>query len=177
MTWRILNPTGSEDSFHSHVHNVYTRIDYFLVDGKLLQYSSKYHNIIISDHCPVTFSLRLCDTPWQQGSWRFNPQLLTDSVFCEYINTHIDVFLETNSKPETAPSLLWEMLKAYLSGCIISFQASKRKHSKEEQLKLEDQIHKLDAENAQHPSKDKFNLILTLKYQLNKILRKNQSRL
>ncbi len=58
------------------------------------------------------------------------------------------VVLETNSKPETAPSLLWETLKAYLRGFIISFQASRRKHSKEEQLKLEDQIQKLDAENA-----------------------------
>lgn len=35
---------------------------------------------------------------------------------------------------------------------------------------MEDQIHKLDAENEQRPSKEKFNQILTLKYQLNKIL-------
>ena len=170
--WRISNPTGREYSFHSHVHNVYTRIDYFLIDGNLLQYSGnpKYHNIIISDHCPVTFSFRLSDTPRQQGSWRFNPQLLTDSVFCKYIKTHVNIFLETNNKPETAPSLLWETLKAYLRGCIISFQASRRKQNKEEQLKLEDQIQKLEAENAQYPSKDKYNQILTLKYQLNKIL-------
>lgn len=55
--WRISNFSGREYSFHSKVHNVYTRIDFFLVDGKLLPhaYNAKYHNIIISDHSPVTF--------------------------------------------------------------------------------------------------------------------------
>ncbi len=106
--WRISNPTGREYSFHSHVRNVYIRIDYFLVDGKILPYSgnAKYHNIIVSDNCQVTFSLTLCDTPHQQGNWRFNPQLLTDSMFCEYIKMHITVFTETNDKPKTALTLL-----------------------------------------------------------------------
>lgn len=49
--WRISNSSGREYSFHSKVHKVYTRIDFFLLDGKLLPYSyyAKYHNIIISD--------------------------------------------------------------------------------------------------------------------------------
>ena len=33
--WRISNATGREYSFNSKVHNVYTRINFFLVDGKL----------------------------------------------------------------------------------------------------------------------------------------------
>lgn len=47
--WRTFNSLGREYSFHSKVHNVYSRIYYFLVDGKMLPYSSnpKYHNIII----------------------------------------------------------------------------------------------------------------------------------
>ena len=61
------------------------------------------------------------------------------------------VYSEANDKPETTPALLWEAMKAYLRGCIISFQASKHKQSKIEQSKWEDQIHKLDAKNAQSP--------------------------
>lgn len=57
-------------------------------------------------HCPVTFSLRLCDIPLQQESCRFN--LLTDSVFCEYITTyvgitHITIFLEATTSLQLHP--------------------------------------------------------------------------
>ena len=82
--WRILNAAGREYSFHSRVHNVYTRIDFFLLDGKLLSGvdTAKYHNIIISDHCPVSVSLRLLEVSKTYRSWRFDPQLLTRKQFC-----------------------------------------------------------------------------------------------
>ena len=115
------------------------------------QLHSQYHITIISDHCPVTFSLRLGNTTRQQRSWRFTLQLINDSGFCDHTKTHIGVFIEANDKPETTPALLWEAMKAYLRGCIISFQASKHNQSKIEQSKWEDQIHKLDAKNAQSP--------------------------
>ena len=103
-----------------------------MIDGKLLPDSgnAKYHNIIYNIIIIYTFSVRLGNTTRQQRSWRFNPQLTNDSGFCDYIKTHIDIFIEANEKPETAPSLLWEAMKAYLRGCIISFHASKHKQSK-----------------------------------------------
>lgn len=60
-TWRTFNPSSREYSFHSKIHNVYSQIDHFPIDGKMLPYVSnpKYHNIIIFDHSPVTFSLEL----------------------------------------------------------------------------------------------------------------------
>lgn len=52
--WRISNATGKEYSFHSKVHNSYTRIDFFLVDKLMpFSYNAKYHNIIISNHSPT----------------------------------------------------------------------------------------------------------------------------
>lgn len=38
---RIFNPQDRAYSFHSNVHNVYTCIDYFLVDAKLMPLTSK----------------------------------------------------------------------------------------------------------------------------------------
>lgn len=170
--WRISNATGREYSFHSKVHNVYTRIDFFLVDGKLLplSYNAKYHNIIISDHSPVSFSLKLGENVPIQRSWRFNPQLTTDAKFCEYLESNIKIYFETNDKNDTSPTLLWEACKAYLRGCIISFQSSLKKRNKAIQLELEKEIHQLDIENAQQPSSEKHTKISTLKYKLNKIL-------
>lgn len=34
--WRAMNPSGRDYSFYSPVHNSYSRIDYFLVDARLI---------------------------------------------------------------------------------------------------------------------------------------------
>lgn len=176
--WRISNSSGREYSFHSKVHNVYTRIDFFLVDGKLLphSYNAKYHNIIISDHSPVSFMLKFPGGASNQRSWRFNPQLLTDTKFCDYLETHIKVFFETNDRDDVSPTLLWEAFKAYLRGCIISFQSSLKRGNRTAQLDLEKRINQLDRENAQQPSAEKYTEIAALKYKLNKILSDKISR-
>lgn len=59
--WRAMNPTGRDYSFYSPVHNSNSRIDYFLVDAKLIPstLNAKYHSIVISDHSPLTFSVCL----------------------------------------------------------------------------------------------------------------------
>lgn len=45
--WRVLYPTNRDYSFHSQVHNVYSRIDYFILDGKLLPRSVRLNIIIL----------------------------------------------------------------------------------------------------------------------------------
>ncbi len=49
----------------------------------------KYHDIVISDHCPVSVSLGLLETMNSCQPWRFNPQLLTKKWFCKYLETQI----------------------------------------------------------------------------------------
>lgn len=53
--WRIQHPDEREYSFFSSVHRSYSRIDFFLVDAKLIPIvaNSNYHNILISDHAPT----------------------------------------------------------------------------------------------------------------------------
>lgn len=99
--WWYFHPTGREYSFHSHVHNTYTRIDYFLVDARLLPHISnpKYHEILISDH-PHTFDLYLRELQIPFPLWRMDPQLFTDSDFCDYLRLQIKMFLEINDSPD-----------------------------------------------------------------------------
>ena len=147
--WRISNAAGKEYSFHPKVHNSYTRIDFFLVDGKLMpfSYNAKYRNIIISDHSPTSFSLHLGVKAPAQRNWRFNSQLITDKRFCEYMESNIKLFFESNDSENTSPTLLWEAFKAshnseraHLRGHIISFQSSLKKRNKAKQLELEEEI-------------------------------------
>lgn len=105
--WRLQHPSDRDYSFFSHVHKSYTRIDYFLVDAKLISNidHTKYHNILISDHCPVSLNLKLA-LPKQSYCWRFNPLLLADQVFINYMMAWFKEFLETNDTGEVSDSIL-----------------------------------------------------------------------
>ena len=57
--WRFKNPTLGEFSFFSTAHQTYSRIDFFLVDKKILPPVKlcRYDSIVISDHSPVIMEL------------------------------------------------------------------------------------------------------------------------
>lgn len=132
--------------------------------------NAKYHNIIISDHSPVTFSLELLEPGRNHKGWRLDPQLLNKKTFRDYLQNEINLFFETNDKDDVSPLLLWETFKAYIRGCIVSFQASGRRRSNLERSQLEAEILRLDSENAKQPSIQLHSKISSLKYKLNKLL-------
>ena len=57
--WRQQHPSDREYSFFSSVHRSYSRIDYFLLDSRLIPnvIQSTYHNILVSDHAPISVVL------------------------------------------------------------------------------------------------------------------------
>ncbi len=129
--WRLQHPTHRDYSFFSQRHKSFSRIDYFLLDSNLISnvISTTYHNILISDHSPMSLVLDL-NHKKQQYSWRFHPSLLSDSSFSQYISSEISEFLETNDNLEVTDSTLWEAFKAVIRGHIISFENSQRKEKK-----------------------------------------------
>lgn len=70
--------------------------------------------------------------------------------------THIDIFLETNSNGETSPSLLWETLKAYLRGQVISYNASVHKLQLARQTQLLKLISDVDRIYATAPTPELY---------------------
>lgn len=127
--WRLQHPSERDYSFYSHVHRSYTWIDHFLVDSRLISNidHTKYHSTIISDHSPVILKFQLL-FPRQAYSWRFNPSLLTDQTFKEYFTLHILQLLEINDNGEVNDSILWETLKVYIRGQIISYEATLKRN-------------------------------------------------
>lgn len=173
--WRSANPSGRDYSFYSSVHNSYSRIDYFLIDARLIPSTTdaKYHTTAISDHSPLTFTLFLEVMEPTCKSWRLNPQLLTEKEFCDYLKSQIKLYFDINDTSDTTPGILWEAFKAYLRGCIISFESARKKKNTAQIKELEKHIQQLDRENSLTPSPDLHRKITNLKYQLNQILSKN----
>lgn len=123
--WRFHNPGAKVFSFYSHPHRVYSRIDYFFIDGSLVDkvVSSDYHPILISDHAPVTVNITFPNHYRFPTPWRFNSLLLSDEVFINHISPSIDDFININKNESVTSSVLWESLKAFLRGQIISYTA------------------------------------------------------
>lgn len=59
--FRHLHPSKREYSFFSHVHQTYSRIDYFFLDQKFIPYlqDCSYQSIVISDHAPIVLELKI----------------------------------------------------------------------------------------------------------------------
>uniref|UniRef100_A0A3B4A6U0 exodeoxyribonuclease III n=1 Tax=Periophthalmus magnuspinnatus TaxID=409849 RepID=A0A3B4A6U0_9GOBI len=154
--WRFRNPTARQYSFYSHVHQTFSRIDYYFIDSRLIPKVSDvvYHPIIISDHSPVSLDIKILPGPRYSSQWRFNTSLLSDEIFCRLITDAIDDFITFNQS-ESEPisnALLWESLKAYLQGQIISYSAHVKKLRVLNIQKLSADIKSIDQQLAENHS-------------------------
>lgn len=96
--------------------------------------------------------------------------MLTEKDFCEYLKSQIDLYFETNDVPETSSTILWEAFKAFLRGCVISYEAAKKKKNRKRIENFEKHIQQLDRENALSLSVNLHRKIMNLKYEYNQIL-------
>lgn len=154
--WRFRNPASRSYSFFSSVHSTYSRIDYFFLDKGLLPLITKceYGPIVISDHCPLTMNLCIPDSQSNYRPWRLNPLLLSDDTFIGFIASEISLFLDVNQTPGMSSLTVWESLKAYLRGQVISFCANQRKVSIARLKELAEEILELDRLHSRLPSAD-----------------------
>lgn len=153
--WRYMNPTGRVYSFFSPRHNSYSRIDFFLVDLKLLPIikNIQYEAMVLSDHSPVSLYFGFPKV-YNSKTWRMDNKFLSDILFREYIKSQILYYFETNDSSEISRHSLWEAMKAFLRGQIISHGAFKRKQENQEKQSITRQILDLDKKMAADPNPD-----------------------
>lgn len=168
--WRFLNPTIKQYSFFSTVHQTYLRIDYFFVDKKILHRvkTCNYGSIVISDHSPLTLEILFPEEPCVYA-WRLNPLLLSDNAFTEYISKQIDFFLKINTTPGVTCSTIWESLKAFLRGHIISYCSHEKRQRQKRIVELTDLIAQLDIQHSRNPSPDLYEQRMVLQTEFNLI--------
>lgn len=126
-------------------------------------------NILISDHSPTSVVLDLRHL--KQGyNWRFNPNLLTEKSFCQFIDEKIVEFIETNDKHDVSDSVLWETFKVVVRGHIISFESSLKKKQRQRMLDIEAKLTELEQAHKASSCSSILQDILKLKYEYNSIL-------
>lgn len=163
--WRFFNPSTKQFSFFSPVHGTFSRIDFFLIDSKLLSsvMSCSYSPIVISDHATVVMDVSFPGRSLSRSPWRFNSLLLSDTNFINTINSRIDLFISTNVNPDISAAAIWESCKAYLRGEIISYSAYQRKIAMENKATLSKDIAELQSKCVDTPDAYLFKDLLTKK--------------
>ncbi len=92
--WKSKFPTNKAYSFFSHVHHSYSRIDFFLVDNRLLSnvLSCEYHSIVISDHAPTSTDINLSQFTSFSKQWHFPSMFLARDEFKQFLTEQIALF-------------------------------------------------------------------------------------
>lgn len=173
-TWRVLHPNDKEFTFFSGVHKTSSRIDLIFTPKRSLGNisSCRIGDILISDHAPVYIQLNHLNAAPLYRTWRFNNFLIHNPKFEKFLNEQLEHFLKINATPDVSPGLLWDTLKAYTRGLIISYSAGLKKKNQMEQRKLELVLHDLRIRYNASPSEQLGNEIQVVKTSLEGLLTK-----
>lgn len=76
--WRIQHPGERDYSFHSPVHSMYSRIDYIMIEHRLIEsvVNTSIEIMSISDHAPVILEIKLLKSQKRINMWRLNGELI-----------------------------------------------------------------------------------------------------
>uniref|UniRef100_A0A8C6S5T9 exodeoxyribonuclease III n=1 Tax=Neogobius melanostomus TaxID=47308 RepID=A0A8C6S5T9_9GOBI len=144
--WRHYNPLVKHFTFHSNPHLSASRIDYIFISKNICQLAEQVNigPIGLSDHAPVSLSMKPLRAIERSRSWRMSMMSLLDDKFINFITEQTTVFLECNDTEEIDPRILWDCYKAYMRGMILSYTAHKKKERLTKQLELEGNLKKLE---------------------------------
>jgi hypothetical protein len=112
---------------------------------------------LLSDHSPLLLSISIPTKVNGVYRWRLNSTLLKQPEFCAFIKEQINIFTLTNKPPDSF--ILWDTLKAYLRGQIISYTKGLKKKHCAELSALESEISELERTYQRGPTKDLYRLL------------------
>lgn len=148
-SWRTLYPKLKDYTFFSHPHTRYSRIDYLFLSQKDLTYLYKasIEPMILSDHHPITMTLRFPESENRHKIWRYNPMTLPDQVQVAAFQDIIAQYFSNNDTPETNPMMQWEAHKCVIRGELIALQT---KLKKQHQAKINDLLQQVKRLESTH---------------------------
>uniref|UniRef100_H3AFZ4 exodeoxyribonuclease III n=1 Tax=Latimeria chalumnae TaxID=7897 RepID=H3AFZ4_LATCH len=170
--WRWVHPTARDYTFYSHVHDVYSRIDMFLIPSSSLESVAEASIGIrlVSDHAPVSLIWVPQNAEVSSRRWRLNTSLLADKQYVKALNEEMTDFLKYNAPSAPSKQSLWEILKAFTRGRLIARASYLKKARGVRQAKLEEEIKELEKNLATHSKDHLVSVLASKKYELNLIL-------
>ncbi|XP_042314349.1 coiled-coil domain-containing protein 138 [Sceloporus undulatus] len=153
--WRHLYGGAKEYTFFSHVHQTFSRLDFFLASKTLMTQIQKMDIIpkLMSDHNPISLKLRKVKSYF---SWRLNEKLLQYPENVTNARQIIKWYFEENSGKGTSPLIVWEASKAVLRGFFIKINSEYRKKREQKMQKVTDELRKKEEAHQKNPTDTKI---------------------
>jgi hypothetical protein len=101
--------------------------------------------------------------------WRLNNTLLNDSLVKDEIKKGIKDFLKFNENEATTYPNLWDTIKEYLRGNLISLSASKKKLERAYTSSLTAHLEALELKEANSPKRSRWQEIMKLRDETNPV--------
>uniref|UniRef100_A0A8C5Q824 Reverse transcriptase domain-containing protein n=1 Tax=Leptobrachium leishanense TaxID=445787 RepID=A0A8C5Q824_9ANUR len=174
--WRVFHPGERDFSFHSMVHNSYTRIDYIFMPGDTLPrvLDCSLSDITWSDHAPLLLTLHDSYRYTNRPPWKLNESLLSDPAIEKDLEQIMTEYFDLNATPDMSADILWLAHKAVLRGACIKWASHLNKTRRTDRVQLLTQIQHLSRVNKLDPSATNLGLLSAAQAQLTEL---NQKRL
>lgn len=136
--WRVQHPTKRDYTFYSPVHGSHSRIDWGIVEHRVIDKvsGSMIGNITYSDHAPMTIEMSTGRGQAERGQWRLNEELIRQVEGVNRFRQELENFFEVNDTGDVSGATLWEAHKAYIRGVLIEMGARKKKDRREKNPKI-----------------------------------------
>lgn len=154
--WRCLHTTDKDYTYFSAPHNLYSQINYFLVDKWVLQ---KIHNSTIDpitwlEHAPMGITITPSTFSNPTRIWRANTHIMQTSPYAEQIQNHLtDLFLN-NQGSVPYSSTLWMAHKAFMRGILIQLSSLAKKRRRQGLDELTTEISNINTQKKLKPTHD-----------------------
>ena len=119
----------------------------------------------ISDHGPIYMSVHLNNNK-KSTLWRLNSNTLNNPVIKDELKNEIKLYLDNNDNEEMTPPILWYALKVVIRGKIIAISSYDKKIREQKLQKLEEDLTRLQKEQAKSPKDDNKSKIIKLKKEI-----------
>ena len=149
--WRVRNGNTKRYTWRQKSPRIHCRLDYFLTSANLSNYivESKILPSFLSDHSPVTLSLRFFEEPQNgPGHWKLNLSLLSDECYVKHMKENLDKWIDMYQDIQDK-NLKWDLIKYEIRAFSIKYSKDKAKQKRDDKRKLEAELSQLETKEAE----------------------------
>ena len=169
--FRLNNPDTRLFTHFDKQFKTSTRLDYFLVDDRLVNFPTCISNIshgFSSDHSYISLTIGGSPIHHGPGYWKFNNSHLLSEEFAHEV---INIISDTISSSFDSYNGVWDTIKYKIKDYAIYFGKKTKKYRLAEKFLLQDKISSIKGEPNFHDNPEKVSNLLSAESKLNEIIK------